>query len=249
MIDAQTQHHASPPLLPLFVADWSRVVMIHYRVAPGALQPLVPFELDTFDGHAYVSLVAFTMRGLRPYVGGRLGAMLTRPIATHPFLNIRTYVRHGNLAGIYFLAEYLPNVLSVHLGPFAYGLPYQRGSMDYRHDHECGDLRGSVRNHARDARLHYSAPVDEHAAFGPVASASLDAFLMERYLCFTQLSRGPARLFRVAHEPWMQTRVEAIVHDQSLLATAGDWTRCAQVQSAHYSPGLGDVIMGAPQWL
>jgi uncharacterized protein YqjF (DUF2071 family) len=246
------KHHikaTSPPLRPLFVADWARVMMIHYRVEPSALQPFVPFELDTFGGSAWVSLVAFTMRGLRPYVGGRIGAMMTRPIATHPFLNIRTYVRHGDMRGIYFLAEYLPNVISVHLGPFAYGLPYRRGSLDYRHDHERGNLRGSVRNHARDARLHYSAAIDEHADFQPAARESLDAFLLERYLCFTQLSRGPTRVFRVAHEPWSQVRIDPLVHDATLIAQTGDWFNQANMTLGHYAPGLDDVIMGMPQWL
>ncbi len=57
------------------------------------------------QGHrllAYVSLVAFTMRGLRPRLGG---AALLKPIATHEFLNVRTYVKHRGERGIYFLAD------------------------------------------------------------------------------------------------------------------------------------------------
>ncbi|TDJ54766.1 MAG: DUF2071 domain-containing protein, partial [Planctomycetota bacterium] len=50
---------------PFFIADWSRALFVHYAVDPAVLQPLVPLPLDLRDGHAYVSLVAFTMRGLR----------------------------------------------------------------------------------------------------------------------------------------------------------------------------------------
>ena len=57
---------------PLFHADWLRVVFLHYEIEPASLQPWVPFDLDLRDGMAYVSLVAFTMRGLRSdfFAGG-----------------------------------------------------------------------------------------------------------------------------------------------------------------------------------
>src|SRR5258708_3228276 len=112
---------------PLFYADWLRAVFIHYEADPEALQREVPFELDLDDGRAYVSLVAFTMRDMRPRIGGRLAAWLLKPIATHEFLNVRTYVRHGGETGIYFLAEWLSNPLSVWLGPLTFGLPYRFG--------------------------------------------------------------------------------------------------------------------------
>ena len=70
---------------PLFVADRMRVLMIHFEVAAEALRRDVPFELDLRDGRAFVSLVAFTMRGMRPRIGGKLAAWLFRPLATHDF--------------------------------------------------------------------------------------------------------------------------------------------------------------------
>src|SRR5437868_1722782 len=50
---------------PLFHAGWRRTVFIHYEVDPAALQPQVPFPLETRDGKAYVSLVASTLSHLR----------------------------------------------------------------------------------------------------------------------------------------------------------------------------------------
>jgi len=126
-------------------SDWLHTVMIHYAVAPERLQPFVPFELDTRDGRAYVSLVAFNMRRLRPTRFERLGAVLFAPIGNHPFLNVRTYVRDGNETGIYFLTEYLSNPISVPLGPPVFGLPYRWGRIDYQNEPtECGHMRGCV---------------------------------------------------------------------------------------------------------
>ena len=90
---------------PLFHSDWMRALFIHYEVDQEVLQSQIPFELDLHEGRAIVSLVAFTMQGLRLPIAGRLGALLTAPGATHPLLNVRTYVRHRGEPGIYFMRE------------------------------------------------------------------------------------------------------------------------------------------------
>jgi len=136
---------------PLFIADWDRALMIHFEVDPEELQRAVPFELDLWEDRAYVSLVAFTMSGMRPRLGGRLLGWILRPIATHDFLNVRTYVRCGDETGIYFLAEWLANRLSVALGPRAFGLPYRYGKLNYRHESPSGLLEGRVTDPAGSA--------------------------------------------------------------------------------------------------
>jgi len=66
-------------------------VFIHYTVDVEVLQQEVPFELDLFEGRAFVSLVAFSMRRLRPCFGGRLAELLFKPVATtrYPLPNLR----------------------------------------------------------------------------------------------------------------------------------------------------------------
>src|SRR5687767_5987006 len=129
---------------PLFYPSWVHAVMIHYEADPDALQRDVPFELDLRDGRAFVSLVAFTLRRMRPRRGGRIGAWLLKPIATHEFLNVRTYVRGNNEPGIFFLVEWLSNRLSVPRGPSIFGLPYRYGRMDYDHHLPMHGINGRV---------------------------------------------------------------------------------------------------------
>lgn len=218
--------------------------MLHYEVPPEKLQPFVPFPLDLRDGKAYVSLVAFTMRGLRPKRGGRLAALAFKPIATHELLNVRTYVRHDGEPGIYFLAEWIPNLLSVSLGRPVFGLPYRWGQLRYLHEHENGVLFGDVRPRNRRAGLRYRAKVGD--TFAPSEEGSLAEWLMERYTAFTEWC-GWKRCFRVRHEPWPQCAVEAEVLDDSLIALAGDWARYARFAGANYSPGVREVKMSAPE--
>src|SRR3954454_24001483 len=81
---------------PLFRANWLRTVFIHFAVEPARLQPLVPFELDLFEGEAYVSLVAFSLERMRlGPLPESLCKWLLRAVSPCRFLNVRTYVREG----------------------------------------------------------------------------------------------------------------------------------------------------------
>jgi uncharacterized protein len=223
---------------PLFIARWDHAVFINYSADPAILQQQVPFELDLRDGQAFVSVVAFTLVRMRPRIGGAWTGWLLKPIATHEFLNIRTYVRHNGEPGIFFLAEWLSNRISVLLGPRTFGLPYRFGQLHYQH---ARSFHGSVS--APDGRLTYSGEVAE-SAFAPCAAETVDEFMLERYTAFTQRGKR-RRLFRIWHSPWPQSSAVCAVGETSLIASTGAWWNTAEFISANYSPGA-DVWMGRP---
>lgn len=229
------QRLLSLPGEPLFYANWDNVLFIHYETDPEILQREVPFELDLFDGRAFVSLVAFTMRRMRPRLGGRLSEFLFKPIATHNFLNIRTYARHRGESAIYFMREWLSNRLSVLFGPTTFGLPYRFGKIDYDR------ARGKVC--ANEGSFSYRATTSSDQS-GTCKPGSLNEFLLERYTAFTQ-SGKTKRFFRIWHQPWLQVPVEIDVTTGELIALSGNWWRSAQFTSANYSPGV-EVWMGWP---
>lgn len=231
---------------PLFVADWDDVAFVNFAFERSALQPLVPFELDLFDGTAYVSLVAFTQRRLRPRWGGRLSAVLSAPLATHELLNVRTYVSHAGERGIYFLCEWVPNRLATWLGPPLYGLPYRLGRLRYQYDRHAGVARHEVI--ATGRRLAFDVFADPNRAPATAAPGSLDAFLLERYTAFTRC-RGRDACFRVEHAPWPQQRATVHFRDTALLSRTGvDWSR-ATVACANLSPGVKQVGFSPPVYL
>src|SRR5689334_8851882 len=80
---------------PFLIADWTAAVFMHFEVPADELARVVPFELELWNGRAFVSLVAFTMRRMKVERFGRFGEWMCNAIATHEFLNLRTYVRHG----------------------------------------------------------------------------------------------------------------------------------------------------------
>ena len=229
---------------PLFLARWDRAVFINYSADPAVLQRQVPFELDLYDGRAFVSIVAFTLVRMRPWLGGAFSEIFLKLIATHEFLNIRTYVRHKGEPGIYFLAEWLSNRLSVLLGPRTFGLPYRFGHLNYEHDAEGESLRGVVS--AAEGRLQYEGKVTG-SEFEPCQPGSVDEFLLERYTAFTQRGKR-RRLFRIWHTPWPQTPADYDITDTSLIASTGAWWRTSQLIGSNYSPGV-EVWMGRPRQL
>jgi uncharacterized protein YqjF (DUF2071 family) len=245
----------SLPGEPLFIADWEDALMIHYEVDAELLQRVVPFELDLLEGRAFVSLVAFTMRGMRPRLGGRFAAWLLKPIGSHNFLNVRTYARVGAEAGIYFLAEWLSNRVSVALGPRVFGLPYKFGEIDYRHglqpsaaNQSRGALGGRVKDPANSAVLNYQVDLNSRLGFQECEIGSLQEWLMERYTAYTQVG-GRSRFFRVWHPPWAQVPAEVAITDQSLLEVNWPFFRDARVIGGNLSPGVRGVWMGWPHQL
>lgn len=234
---------------PLFLADWLDVLMVHLEVDPYALQRATPFAIDLFDSRAFVSLVFFTMRRMHPRLGGRIGEWLLSPIGTHEFLNVRTYVRHDGEPGIHFLAEWLPNALSVRLGPGVFGLPYRLGKLHYRHDAAKGELNGQVIDAKTDSRLDYRGRFESGDAPARSGTGSLDEWLMERYTAFTRCGNGRSRFFRVWHPPWPQVRAGVELTDNSLLRQHWPWLADGEIVGANYSPGFRDVWMGRPHLL
>lgn len=229
---------------PFFRADWDDVAFVHFAIEPGLLQPRVPFELDCREGMAYLSLVAFTQRNLRPIAGGRIAAAIARPVATHPFLNVRTYVREKGIAGIHFLCEWIPNRLAALIGPPLYGLPYRLGQLRYEYWRDAGIARHQV-NAAGDS-IEFDAQFDPSAPAEIVRRGSLDEFLLERYVAFTQC-RGRRMCFQVGHAPWEQRRAAVTFNDLTLLWNVGFDLKNLTLIGGNYSTGLKDVWLSAPQ--
>jgi len=70
--------------------SWHDLLFAHWRVDERQLRPHVPaaFDLDRFDGSAWVSVVPFTMSHVAPR-----GVPSLPWLSAFPELNVRTYVR------------------------------------------------------------------------------------------------------------------------------------------------------------
>jgi hypothetical protein len=164
-------------------------------------------------------------------------------VATHALLNLRTYVRHGDETGIYFISEWVPNPLSRVLGPLLYGLPYRLGRLEYGQEDGGRSVGGRVMASRDSARFSYHGKRKPAARLTVCRAGSLDEFLLERYTAFTKCG-SRRRLFRVWHEPWLNVPLDLTVEEQSLIVRTHRWFGSATCVGAHFSPGVRDVWMG-----
>jgi uncharacterized protein YqjF (DUF2071 family) len=177
---------------------WTHLLFAHWAVDPEVLRPLIPagLEVDTFEGQAWVGVVPFWITGLRAR-----GLPAVPGTANFNEINVRTYVRGGGRAGVWFFSLDADNVLAVLGARLLFHLPYFNARITRA-------VRGErVRYHSR--RLHPGAPVVAFAAaYGPAGATfvpqvgSLEYWLTARYRLFSRDGRG--RLYRaeIRHAPW-----------------------------------------------
>ena len=181
---------------------WEDVLFVHWPVPAEALRPLVPagLELDTFEGRAWIGVVALRIVGSRARGGPRAPAF--------PELNVRTYATAGGLPGVLFLTLDAASAAMVAVGRHVYGLPYLRARMSARREGDAVDFRSRrVDRRAPDAAFEARfRPAGPAAASAP---GSLEWWLTERYRMFSADRRGGARRSEVRHPRWPLQPAEA----------------------------------------
>jgi len=228
----------------LVFADWEEAIFLHFSVAPELLAPFVlrPFDLDLFQGKAYVSLVNLTMRRFQPSQVGSIGSLL-RFVSQERVLNLRTYVRRGEERGAYFLWGWLSRPGDLPWPSGIFGLPYEFASMKYEHDKDAGKFLGSVIS--EHDRLGYCASAPPAATPAVCTANSLEEFAMERYAGYYQRN-GKVCAFRIWHDPWKQVPIRASIECATLVRSKLPWFERAVLAGASYSPGFQKVWLGRP---
>jgi hypothetical protein len=209
---------------------------LHWSFSPAKIRPFIPreFELDTFDGLAWIGVVPFLIRGSRfPGVPWRLD---------FPETNVRTYVRGPDgETGVWFFsldASSLPSVLGARA---MFGLPYMWSRMRVetpRVETACRIRYMSERNwpHA-PAALECAVETGETVPAREIGP--LEVFLINRYRLYTRIL-GRVACGVVDHFPYPLARVQLLDLRQTLFAVEGSPV------AVHYSPGV-EVRISAPQ--
>jgi uncharacterized protein YqjF (DUF2071 family) len=212
-----TAHRPWPmPSAPwLMTQSWHNLLFAHWRVDASHLRTLVPtaFELDLFNGDAWVGIVPFYMTNV-----GLRGTPSVPWLSAFAELNVRTYVRVADKPGVYFFSLDAERWLAVRAARTLLNLPYFHASMrvDGRHD---GVAYQSVRTEQRPAVLRA-----EYQPIGPVftaAEGSLEYFLTERYCLYHQSRRGLPYRLEIHHPQWPLQVARAEFELNSMTAARG----------------------------
>ncbi len=222
-----------PPGRAAMRMTWADLGFLHWEVAAAALRPLVPdaLEIDTFEGRAFVGLVPFTMRGVRPAWAPPL-PWLSR---FHE-VNVRTYVhRKGRNPGVWFLCLEAANPVAVVIARTFWRLPYHFARMRLTRE-------GSAVRYLSDRRWPGPRPAactlryEPRGPASPALVGTLEHFLVERYVLYA-FARGTLFAGRVHHGPYPLQAADADGLDESLFAACG-LARPASAPLVHYARGV-----------
>mmetsp|Transcript_16819 Transcript_16819/g.29563 ORF Transcript_16819/g.29563 Transcript_16819/m.29563 type:complete len:279 (+) Transcript_16819:40-876(+) len=113
---------------------WENALFVHWPVEPAVVKARLPrgLEPDILDGSAWVGLVLLTERGVSS--SHPLGRIVVPPI-DHLGANVRTYVRHNGIPGIFFWSLECSSLLAS-LGARMAGIPYFPATMSRTVDME-----------------------------------------------------------------------------------------------------------------
>lgn len=168
---------------------WRRVLFLHWPVSPQALRDHVPEELslDTYDGTAWVSVVALHMADCRPP---------SLPAAfgyTFPEVNLRTYVT-GDEPAVYFFSLDGDEPLGPRLAHGLLDVPYYRANVTITERDESFRVRSDRVDGPRPATVAASWRRSPGTALSRPDEESLPSFLAERYRFYLRGGAAPLPL-------------------------------------------------------
>jgi uncharacterized protein YqjF (DUF2071 family) len=198
---------------------WAGLGFFHWRVDAGAIADRLPpgLHIDTFDGSAWLGVVPFFMRRVRP-----VGLPPVPWLSWFLELNVRTYVfDDAGRAGVWFFSLDCNQPVAVALARRFFHLPYEHAAMrstdaaDGMIDYHC--LR---KGEADAATCRYPVAVDDESA--PAIPGTLDWFLVERYLLFAADAHGRIFTGRVHHAPYRVAALDPAVYPGTTLPLRWD---------------------------
>ena len=217
---------------------WEELLFLHWEFAPEIVQRLLPagLKVDTFHGRAFVGVVPFLMRRIRPRW---LPAVPW--ISNFHELNVRTYVIDPQgRPGVWFFSLDADQPLGVWCGKNLFGLPYVYSQMKMAHSAERRVYRCQRRNSEHVVETVYTP----RGAPAPATIGTLEFFLIERYLMFIHSRSGHLSSGQVWHPPYAISRVDLEHWDATPLSWNGFSIPDRCPDHAAWSPAVDVDIFG-----
>ena len=190
------------------IQEWRHLSLLHWKINPVCLAPYIPdgLEIDTYEENAYVSVIPFMMVGVRPRL-----AFPVPGISTFPEFNIRTYVKHGEKAGVFFITLDAQSRATCLYAPYAYGLPYRYAKGRLYVDGSTYSWK-SKRVEGAEELIGSCIGTGQSMMAKP---GSLEEFLFERYCLYT-LHNNRLSIAYTHHNPWAFRKAKADVITNTL---------------------------------
>jgi len=211
---------------------WEDLLFLHWSLDPAEVQKKLPpgLYVDTFEDKAWVAIVPFFMRGIRPRFCPPMPG-----ISDFLEMNLRTYVYDDQgRPGVWFDSLDCDQPFAVWTARTLFHLPYQNATMRATRT-EAGAVRYRSQRRADPiiSEFEYRLEKDTHEA----VPGTLEFFLAERYLLFAQTPRG-LKTGRVHHCPYPLAEVRLAAWDTHLFSLNGYVQPCRPPDHVIGSPGV-----------
>jgi uncharacterized protein YqjF (DUF2071 family) len=176
---------------------WHDLLFAHWPVNPQQLRSRVPpeFELDLFDGNAWIGIVPFHMTNVAPR-----GIPSLPWLSAFPELNVRTYVRVEDRPGVYFFSLDAGSSLAVRAARTLLNLPYYSALMAVRP--HVSAIEYESRRLGAEHAVAFRATYEPSGPVFVAAPGSVEYFLTERYCLYHRNHRGLPYRLEIHHPPW-----------------------------------------------
>lgn len=223
-----TRHPGRPPVMQ---QSWRDLLFIHWPIPADVIQDTLPagITVDTYDGFAWIALVPFQMRNVRP-----VWAPCVPGLSNFAECNVRTYVHiDGKAPGVWFFSLDAANAIACAIARMTFSLPYFHAKMK-------GVVNGNA-FHYRTQRYKPGLDINLEAIISageplPAQPGTFAWWAAERYLLHS-IHRGQLHTGQVYHKPYrlIEASVEFAIFDAT--CPLSDVKGFAPT-SVLYSPGV-----------
>jgi len=196
-------------------ARWENLIIISYKVRPELLEAYIPegFELDTINGSAFVSIVAFD------FLDTKVKGLKIPFHVNFPEINLRFYVKNKEKRGVVFIREFAPRFFIAYFANLFYNENYRAISMN-NHLEQNGKifLNHTINFKGKKYQINLEA---ENKPYMP-ASDSTEHFFKEHEWGFGIAKTGETIIYKVEHPLWEVYPIVKFEHNFDFGAIYGE---------------------------
>ena len=232
----RTSHRPFPlPDTPWVLSQsWAQLLFAHWPVPAETIRHLIPdaLEIDTFDGSAWIGVVPFAMKDVSPRFLPKVG-----PVSNFLELNVRTYVKQGGIAGVYFFSLDCSSAFATWVAKTFYHLPYYDAVMKYKKSNDWISYESMRDDGATAFKAIYRGTGERVSA----QAGSIDHFLTERYCLYTTNDKKQLHRGVIHHDVWPLQHAEAEISTNSMTTTRLGFDLPDARPLLHYSENIDTV--------
>lgn len=227
---------------PVMTQHWKDLLFLHWATDPEPIQRTLPpgLHVDTCAGRAYLGVVPFHMRGVRPRFCPPVPGL-----SNFPELNLRTYVHDDcGRPGVWFYSLDAHQWLAVQIARRFFSLPYVYSKMRVHRNEDAASRKVTITcTRAGEPCQEYTySPRAELERSEP---GSLQFFLTERYHLFSYNARRKVLYIgQVHHTPYPLHEAEVEAFSTDLFPLNGFDRPVRGPDHVAMSPGVFVTIYG-----